>query len=328
LLRDYGRIVAPAGERYEYSNIGMAALGEIIARQSGQDLGAYLQTHVLTPLGLTDSFLDSEAARRPLMATRYQDDGTAFPFLLTATPGSGAMYASAHDLARYAMFHLKDAVFQQTRLVTEAQLDELHAPATEIRPPVYMYAMGWRVLRRPGEPEVLYHGGGQLGVAAQLVLVPSRDAACVVLSNRRNDRPFIEAVCDRLLQTVMPEWRGVRVPPEPGVQPVAPLADYAGTWHGQMIAQRRPVAVALTIDGDRQGTLAIADGPAAPITDLGLSDGVLVGDTRGDLGSPDSRRNHVATLSVRLKLRGAVLDGEIIGAEDDATLPNWVELHR
>jgi CubicO group peptidase (beta-lactamase class C family) len=328
LLRDYGRTVAPVGERYEYSNVGMAALGEIVARQSGEDFGHYMQSHVLTPLGLADSFLDTEVARRGSMATRYNDDGSPFPFFLTATPGSGALYASAHDLARYAMFHLKDEVFRQTRLLTEAQLDELHRPATAVIPPVYMYAMGWRVLRRPGEPDVLYHGGGQLGVAAQLVLVPARDAACVVLSNRRNNRPFIESVCDRMLQTVLSEWRGWRPPPDPGVQPLAPLADYAGRWHGEMIAQGRRVPVNLTIDGDRQGTLAIDAGVASPIRDLGLYGDLLVGDTTGDIGSPDARRNRVDTVSLKLKLRGDVLDGELIGAEDDATLPNWVELRR
>jgi CubicO group peptidase (beta-lactamase class C family) len=328
LLRDYGRVVAPVGERYEYSNIAMAALGEIVARQSGQELGAYLQAHVLTPLGLADSFFDTDVPRRAAMAKRYNNDGLEVPFYLTATPGSGEMFASAHDLARWAMFHLGDAVFQQARLLTAAQLDELHRPATPIRPPAYMYAMGWRSLRVPGELDVLYHGGGQLGVAAQIVLLPSRDAGCVVLSNRSNDRPFIDSVCRRMLQTIVPAWRGIQEPPDPGVQPLVPLVDYTGHWHGQMIAQRRPVAIRLTITGDRRGTLAIGDGPATPITDLGLSDGVLVGDARGDLGSPDSRRNHVEALALKLTLRGTVLDGEIIGAEAHATLPNWVELRR
>jgi hypothetical protein len=42
------------------------------------------------------------------MAQRYDDTGNAFPFYVTSTPGTGELYASAHDVARFAMFHLKD----------------------------------------------------------------------------------------------------------------------------------------------------------------------------------------------------------------------------
>jgi CubicO group peptidase (beta-lactamase class C family) len=327
LLRDYGRLVAPVGERYEYSNIGMAALAEIVARQSGQEFGQYLQTHILTPLGLADSFFDTDVARRPEMAARYQDDGQPFPFYLTATPGSGEMYASAHDLARYAMFHLGDPVFANPPL-GRAQLDELHRPVIVFEPPAYYYAMGWRVLRRPREADVVFHGGGQLGVAASLVLVPSSDAACVVVSNRRNNRDFIDGVCDRMLRTVVPDWRGFPSSPDPVPQPLEPFDDYHGDWQGVLIAEQRRLPLRLLIGSDRQGHLAFGDGPAAPITGFALVDGFVVGDSVGDIDTPDVRRNQLHELRLKLKLRGNVLDGEIIASAPDATLPHRVELQR
>lgn len=305
----------------------MAALAEIVARRSGEDFGQYLQRHVLAQLGLTDSFFDTDVARRATMAARYSDDGATLPFYVTATPGSGEVYASAHDLARYAMFHLRDEAFAG-KVLTAAQLDELHRPITPVQAPVHLYAMGWRVARPPGEPEVLYHGGGQLGVAAQLTLLPAHDAACVVLSNRRNDRPFIDAICDRMLRTVVPGWRGIPSGPDPEPRPLAPLADYAGTWRGELIAQRRHIPVRLTIEDERHAQLAIAGARSAPLRDLGLLDGLLVGDTTGDIASPDVRRNRLTALSLKLKLRGDVLDGEIIASSPDATLPARVELRR
>jgi CubicO group peptidase (beta-lactamase class C family) len=331
LLRDYGHIVAPAGERYEYSNLGMAVLAEIVARQSGKEFGQYLQTQILTPLGMSDSFFDTDVTRRAAMAVRYDETGEPFPFYTTATPGSGEMYASAHDLARFAMFHLGDAV-DQPKLLTRAQLDELHRPATDVSPPAYTYAMGWQVLRRPGKPEVLYHGGGQSGVAAEFVLVPSHDVACVVLSNRSSDRAFIEALRNRMLQTVVPSWDGIPMPADPELKPFTPLADYVGDWRGALLAQGQRVPVTLIIDGDRQGSLAVGTGPATPITDLGLLDGLISGDSKGDIGSPDTRREHLEKLNLSLKLRGTMIDGEII-AWDKSTrrmviLPYWVELHR
>jgi hypothetical protein len=186
------------------------------------------------------------------------------------------------------------------------------------------------VLRRPAEPDVLYHGGGQSGVAAELVLVPSLDIACVVLSNRRN-HDFLVAVRDRMLRTVAAHWHGVQEPAESKLQPLAPLADYAGEWRGELIAQGRHLAVSLIIDRNRQGSLAIEHGPAAPIKDLGVMDGLISGDTTGEIGSPDTRREHLTALSLGLKLRGKVIDGEIIAwrmtDKHMTILPHWVQLH-
>jgi CubicO group peptidase (beta-lactamase class C family) len=332
LVRDYGRIVAPPGERYEYSNLAMAVLAEIVERQSGEPFGAYLQRHILAPLGMSDSFFDTDAARRGEMAARYDDAGEALPFYTTATPGSGELYASAHDLARFAMLHLGDRPADRPALLSEAQLAELHRPATEIAGPAYSYAMGWQVLRRPGEPDVLYHGGGQSGVASEFVLVPAHDAACIVLSNRSTDRAFLEAVRDRLLRSIVPAWHGIPDPPQPALAPLAPLADYAGDWRGTLLAQGRRVAIRLTIEAPSRGSLAVGDAPAVPITDLGLLDGLISGDTRGDLGSPDTRRYPLDQLNLTLKLRGATIDGEIVAWEKTrrnmAIFPYWVELRR
>lgn len=134
------------------------------------------------------------------------------------TPGSGEVYASAHDLARFAMFHLKDARPDQQKILDQAQLDELHRPATEVAPG-YWYAMGWQVLQRPGDPEVLYHGGGQAGVASHFVLVLSHSVACIILSNRR-DPSFLDALRDRMLQTVIPGWHAPLNAPEPALHPL------------------------------------------------------------------------------------------------------------
>lgn len=330
LIRDYGHLVAPVGERYEYSNIALAILAEIVARQSEMEFGQYLQVHVLAPLGLADSFFDTDVSRRAAMAVRYDDVGNPLPFYVTATPGSGEVYASAHDLARFAVFHLGRTNGVLPKLLDDAQLAELHRPATEIAPGVW-YAMGWQVLRRPGEPEVVYHNGGQAGVSSALVLVPALGVACVVLSNRR-DPKFLAGLRDRLLQAAIPGWRTALDTPDPALQPLEPLASYVGTWRGSLRAQGVDVPVALTIAADHSGTLAISGGSPAPIEHLGLSGGRLSGDSRGDIGSPDVRRHRLEQVALDLALRGGRLDGELqawrLSDREMTILPHWVVLHR
>ncbi len=310
LIRDYGRLVAPAGERYEYSNLAFGILAHVVARVSGQEYGRYLREHVFDPLGMRDSFFDTEPGRRGEMAVRYGDDGQPLPFYLTATPGSGEVYASAHDLARFALLHLERPPPDAARILDDARLDELHRPAVAVTPAQW-YAMGWQVLRAPGRAEVLYHGGGQSGVDTEFVLVPSAGAAVVVLGNQR-DRDFLASLRDRLMAIAVPRWQGLPPPPAPSLAPLRPLRDYAGTWRGTLLAQGREVATVLQVAHDGTATLALGKGPAHPVADVGLVDGLLSGETEGRVGSPDTEREHVEHLSLNLKRRGERLDGEII----------------
>lgn len=330
LLRDYGHVVAPPGERYEYSNLGMAVIAEIVARRSGLPFGQYLQQKVLTPLGMRDSFFDTELPRLPEMAARYADDGSRLPFYLTATPGSGELYASAHDLARFAMFHLGAPGVGQA-VLGPYSLRRLHAPATPIADQLH-YAMGWQVWRSPGFGDVLYHGGGQSGVAVEFVLVPGADAACVIASNRRGDRSFLEALRDRMLRTVVPGWQGIPPQPQPRLEPLSPPGPYAGEWTGTLQAQGRQQPVRLVVTAEGEGLLSLGSGKPEPIGDFGLVDGLLSGDVRGLVDSVDARRHRLDQLALNLKLRGERIDGELIAwrktSTDMTILPYRVDLRR
>ncbi len=329
LLHDYGHLVAPAGEHFEYSNLAFAALGDIVARVSGQELGRALQTRVLDPLGMEDSFFDTDLARRSEMAARYGDAGNRLPFYLTATPASGEMYASAHDMARFAMFHLGDDLGPRAAILSPAERAELHRPHTRATPSED-YGLGWQVLRG-AKPAVVYHGGGQSGVSTELILVPDAGAAVVILSNRRHG-PFLRSLRDRLLRQVVPGWTGLPSPAEPPSRPLDPIAAYAGTWRGTLLAQGRAVSAILVIDGPAKATLSIAGGRAQPVKELGLVNGRVSGMTTGDIGSADTRREHLDQIALDLKLRGDRLDGDILAwrkTSDSMTiLPHWALLRR
>lgn len=332
LIRDYGHLVAPAGERYEYSNLGMGILGEIVARQSGRELGQFLHDAILQPLDMRDSFFDTDTSRRHEMATRYADDGTALPFYLTATPASGELYASAHDLARFALLHLGGkGLPESARILSDARLDELHRPATQVAPHFH-YAMGWEVYDGRDAPRLLHHRGGQSGVITEFVLLPDQGVAAIVLSNRRGPPGFIAQVRDRLLKTVVADWNTVPSPPAPALQALNPAKDFQGSWRGTLLAQGKLVPVLLSLRADGTGTLSVDGQTAQPITDLGLMDGQISGDTHGRVPSADVQREGLDALALGLKLRGGRIDGEIVAWRKTSThmvmLPFWTDLQR
>ena len=59
-----------AYEKFAYSNLGYALLGGIITAASGQPWAAYLQQHVLDPLGMSET-RPLPSADDPLLATGY-----------------------------------------------------------------------------------------------------------------------------------------------------------------------------------------------------------------------------------------------------------------
>ena len=95
---------------------------------------------VLTPLGLDDSFFGTSVARLPTGAVRYDSSGNLIPDYTTATPASGELYASAHDLARFAMFNMKRR--DRARILDDHWIEELHKPVF-VGPSGVATTFGW-----------------------------------------------------------------------------------------------------------------------------------------------------------------------------------------
>src|SRR5436309_110999 len=251
VIRDYGVLVAPPNERYNYSNVGMGIVARIVSRKSGLDFGKFLHDKVLEPLGLTHSFFDTDLSRRDEMTQRYDGAGNAFPFYVTSTPGTGELYASAHDVARFAMVHLKDHLADQQRILSDEQIDELHRPVIRIMAD-RSYGMGWMIGRAFDGSTVVYHTGNQAGVVTLIMLLPSRDISCVVLTNRDADHELLGRVRDAAIRTLVPQWSWKSLSP-PAPEPLPKT--YRGQWRGRLHDDGDKV-VPLTLSiGEKEATL-------------------------------------------------------------------------
>jgi CubicO group peptidase (beta-lactamase class C family) len=328
VIRDYAFLVTPPDTHFQYSNVGMGIVAHIIARESGREFGVYLHDRVLAPLGLSHSFFDTDASRRDEMAQRYDDTGNAFPFYVTSTPGTGELYASVHDVARFAMFHLKDHLARQKAILTDDQIDELHRPVIHILED-RSYGLGWMIGRAYDGSTVIYHNGNQPGVATVMMLLPSRDIACVVLTNQDSNGELLERVRDAAIRTLLPEWTWKTLTPPP---PQSLPGSYQGKWHGALQAARKTIPLTLLI-GPKQSTLQIREQKPEPVGDLGLTDGMLVGRTHARLGLPINSSRE-SDLSLRFDQREKTLAGEIDlripipHSQTPASIPFQVQLSR
>lgn len=315
-IRRYGHLVTAPGERWQYSNLGYGLLDHLIATLSGKSYADFVREEVFIPLGMTRASVDIGPGLEPYVAQRYGTDGIAFPFYDFDHPGGSAVYCSAHDLARFGMFHLKAHLSDQQAILADATIDEMQVPSAT-RPDGSGYGLGWMSYEEDGLPYV-QHTGGMGGVQTFLRLVPEAGIVVALLTNSsRAMTPTRESFVEDIVAVLLPEYgralaeRRAGAAAEAAAQVFEPPADLVGVWRGTLHTWLREDALALWCDPSGMVRVQIGEGLQTLVNDPALADGWLTGVMLGDINLPDvSRRRH--NLHLDLRLRGEVLSGAII----------------
>lgn len=173
--------------RTSYSQVGYNLAGRIIEKVTGLTFERAVGTLVLEPLGLTDTlYAMADILARPSVAMGHNagDDGEyavarQWKDNRANNPGGGVA-SSVADLLRWARFHLGDGA----RVLPAETLRRMWVPTAELRSSSLGDAIGigW-FLRDVDGVRTVGHGGSGNGQFADLLLVPERDFAIVVMSN-------------------------------------------------------------------------------------------------------------------------------------------------
>jgi CubicO group peptidase (beta-lactamase class C family) len=98
------------GTNYEYSNYGFAILGRIVANVSGMPYPRYISEHVLQPLGMTSTTLQSAEVKPERLAHGYRGQDDKWLEEEQLPDGSfgpmGGLLTSIADLSRWVGFML------------------------------------------------------------------------------------------------------------------------------------------------------------------------------------------------------------------------------
>jgi CubicO group peptidase (beta-lactamase class C family) len=233
--------LGPPGRAISYSNEGYVLLAAIVERASGQSFAAYLQEHVLDPLGMTRTGLytsatpssepevvpfavDARGGTREVFASpAWWDQGTMF--------GNGGLKSTTRDLLRYLEIYRTGGESHGRRVLSTAGIEKMTMPHQPI-PSGGAYGYGLRIDEAPGGLKAVEHGGGNKGVATQVVVVPERGLSAVALTNLAN------APASKLAFGAINAYLGVapETPwasyPEFAVKP-GTLGRFVGTYQGQ-----------------------------------------------------------------------------------------------
>lgn len=180
-------LIAPPGERFEYSNSNYIALGMIIQAVTGQSYEAYIQEHIFQPLDMLHSFTSKIDAQRAGLVVGYQKwfgvpmASPDLPFVRGALP-AGELTMSARDFGHYLIAQLNGGMYQGRSVLSPAGIAELHRPAVQTAGMTHAYAMGWEV-HAFQDVKVISHDGAVPGYTTGMFLVPEKNLAVALMMN-------------------------------------------------------------------------------------------------------------------------------------------------
>lgn len=176
----------PPGQSFSYSNDGYALLGIIIERVSGQSYEHYIEANIFQPLGMKNSFFNSE--RLDDQAARlYSVDPTADSPTVEYSPewwdapamwAAGYVKSTANDMLRYGNIFLNNG----NGILTPESLDALTSRHIEVEPGLH-YGYGVIVWPDFFGTTLIEHGGSIKGVTAHFGVLPEKDTAAICLTN-------------------------------------------------------------------------------------------------------------------------------------------------
>lgn len=222
--------IFPAGEVVAYSNYGATLAGYIVERRSGEPFEAYVQHHLLQPLGMAHTSFAQPLppALAPMMSQGY-DEGSgkpqAFEWLRVAPAGSAS--SSAADMARFMLSHL--GAQGSSPVLSPEMLTEMHAPQWLLQAGSPAMTLGFWEVGGFGA-RVISHGGDTMWFHSGLYLVPDKGLGVFFVQNSAGKRVLRDAVFRRFAERYLDA-------PQPQAAAAAP-ADEAGI-EGSYIATRR-----------------------------------------------------------------------------------------
>ena len=297
-IRRYGIVGQNPGNYFDYSNLGFFVASEAMSRAVRRSLRDLLRDEVFRPLGMVNASLGLDSAEARLVAVPFAW-GQGLVRERPSPPGatdyaSARGFASAHDLALFAAFHMKTHRREQRAILSDAAIDSMQLSTVSTgRTDGQRYGLGWWTeTDRFGFRSALAQGGNDRA-QAWLRLIPSERVAVAVLVNKGVG--FAESATDAALAAVLPRYAEGLAARERAVQRSAPAAatpatldsTVVGDWTGRIRTADADIPLELTFapNGDVKARIgARSDVGTARVS---ATSGMLIVRIPGDLEAPN-----------------------------------------
>jgi CubicO group peptidase (beta-lactamase class C family) len=217
------------GTHMSYCNSGPAFAAYVVEKIAGQPFEDFVQVNWFDPLQMTTAsfFLSDEVEEK--LAKGYGGDGeTELPYWHIGMRPSGAVNASAQDMANLVQFLLNRGSFNDSTLLSPASLERMETPKTTLAAREGMragYGLGNFTSTRDG---FLFHGhdGGMNAYLASYGYLPDAGVGYALMINRASGRALSDM--RKLLQRYLIRDLEAQTPPiaEPTGAALATITGY------------------------------------------------------------------------------------------------------
>ena len=181
----------PAGTKYKYSNTGYAILSLIVERVSGQSFASFLNDNIFKPLEMKTTLAFEEG--KSIVTNRAY--GNSFEnntwiqtdqSLTSAVLGDGGIYTNTIDMTKWVK-----ALWDYKLLPSALQKESWSRKKVE-NGTLINYGYGWEIEDYNNKTHP-HHNGSSIGFRNHILLFPDQKLMVLLLTNRNEGTPIIEA---------------------------------------------------------------------------------------------------------------------------------------
>jgi CubicO group peptidase (beta-lactamase class C family) len=196
-------MIAAPGERWQYSNMAFDAMGDVIAKVSGQPFEIYVKENILDVLGMSESnFLQPETSEELRTTPHVWKLGPAvsevYPYNRRHAPSS-TLNSSVLEMTNWAFANLNRGELNGRRILKEGSYDILWSPSAEVGEGLRV-GLSW-FLGSYRDAATVDHGGGDTGYRSSFTLLPEQNIGVIIASNY--DRTPMGSIRDGVLDILL-----------------------------------------------------------------------------------------------------------------------------
>ena len=181
-----------------YSNVGFDLLADAVETAGGQPYPDLLRSRITAPLGMSDTGFTPTPEQCARLMIGSGLGGAASCVDTVATDGSGGLYSTADDMARWLHHNISDpnGVLTLSHAVYRLRQSMPAVLGFDEASPMAGLGLGWVMVAAQGvQPMLLAKSGGGAGFMSYVAFAPGRDVGVFVAVNRV-DFPMFFALTD------------------------------------------------------------------------------------------------------------------------------------
>jgi CubicO group peptidase (beta-lactamase class C family)/D-alanyl-D-alanine dipeptidase len=228
-------LVYPPETHTKYSNAGVATVGYVLEKHSGQPFATYLRHAVLEPMGLRSSAFQPEPQLMAHLAKAYMwsYDGLQFQaptFELGMAP-AGCMYSTVLDLSRFLSVLFNHGQGPSGRVLQAATLEKMWTPQFAKPDEKSGFGIGFYVSQLDGH-RLVEHGGAIYGFATHLAALPDDKLGVAAVTTMDSSNAVTSHIAEVALRLMLAAKAGQPLPeiPETSAIPVERARQLEGQY--------------------------------------------------------------------------------------------------